>query len=1025
MPAIILRPSLVRDFNELKDFQSTCLTPKQLPKRNRARASRLILCCSVLILMAVSRLPLMAQSSIAATMTSPATGSILPGASATFSWTAGSGVSAYQLYVGTVWNQASNIYNSGSIEATSATVTGLPDNGVFVYVTLFSEINSVWQPTHYTFTASGSPTLAVLISPTSGSTLPGSSATFSWTPGSGVSCYSLYVGTTWIQADNLFASGGTTATSVTVNNLPTDGVIVYATLFSESNGVWHAVQYSFMASGTPVPPAMISPAPGSVLPGSPVTFSWSPGAGPTEYFLSVGTTGAGASNLVSSGVVYGTSFTVSSLPTSGTAVYATLSFEINGAWQAVHYTYIEASPALPTAVSCGNASMTGSGIDSCTVTLSGAAPGGGLAVNLLSSSSAVVLPAVVTVPAGASSAVFAAAVSAVGSAQTATLTATANGASTAFSLQLNAAIPTLSMSSSALSFGNVVVNTPAAQSLTFTSTGSVAVTINSATLAGTGFTMSGTSFPVTLSPNQAATLSVVFDPASAGTAAGTLAISSNSSTGASTAISLSGTGMATLSAISCGATSFTGPGSDSCTATLNTAAPSGGASVTLASSNSAVTVPASVTVAAGASSAPFTATVASVGTTQTATLSGSEGGASSTATLQLNAAASTLSLSAASVTFGNVTVNTAVSQTLTLSSTGNMPVTVNSAAPSGTGFTVSGASFPMTLNPSQTATLTVQFDPTAAGTATGTLTISSNSSTGALTAISLSGSGMAVVSALSCSDASITGSGSDSCTATLNTAAPAGGVSVALASSNSAVTLPASVTVPAGAASASFAATVSSVATAQTATLSASEGGASTTFSLQLNASIPTLTLSSASIGFGGVTLNTPETQSLTLTSSGNAAVTVSSATLSGAGFSLSPATFPITLNPGQAISLALEFDPSTAGAATGQLTIAGNSSTGATMVVNLTGTGNAPSYQVDLSWEAPSSPDDPIAGYNVYRATSGSTMYQLLNSSTDSGTSYVDTTVQAGLTYDYYVETIDDLGVASVPSSTIALAIT
>jgi hypothetical protein len=163
----------------------------------------------------------------------------------------------------------------------------------------------------------------------------------------------------------------------------------------------------------------------------------------------------------------------------------------------------------------------------------------------------------------------------------------------------------------------------------------------------------------------------------------------------------------------------------------------------------------------------------------------------------------------------------------------------------------------------------------------------------------------------------------------------------------------------------------------------------------------------------------------LTLTSSGNAAVTVNTATLSGAGFSLSPATFPITLNPGQDISLVLEFDPSTAGAATGQLTIDSNSSTGATTVVNLTGTGNAPSYEVNLSWDEPNSPDDSIAGYNIYRATSGSTMYQLLNSSTDSGTSFVDTSVQAGLTYDYYVETIDDLGVASVPSSTVALAIT
>ena len=41
---------------------------------------------------------------------------------------------------------------------------------------------------------------------------------------------------------------------------------------------------------------------------------------------------------------------------------------------------------------------------------------------------------------------------------------------------------------------------------------------------------------------------------------------------------------------------------------------------------------------------------------------------------------------------------------MTLSSTGTAPVTINSAALSGTGFTMSGATFPVTLNPTQSAT---------------------------------------------------------------------------------------------------------------------------------------------------------------------------------------------------------------------------------------------------------------------------------------------------------------------------------
>src|SRR5258708_801314 len=74
-----------------------------------------------------------------------------------------------------------------------------------------------------------------------------------------------------------------------------------------------------------------------------------------------------------------------------------------------------------------------------------------------------------------------------------------------------------------------------------------------------------------------------------------------------------------------------------------------------------------------------------------------------------------LSVSAASLSFGSVTVNTATTQSLTLTSTGTSPVTVSSAPISGTGFTIVGGSLPATLNPTQSMTLQVQFLPTVTG----------------------------------------------------------------------------------------------------------------------------------------------------------------------------------------------------------------------------------------------------------------------------------------------------------------------
>jgi Abnormal spindle-like microcephaly-assoc'd, ASPM-SPD-2-Hydin len=581
-----------------------------------------------------------------------------------------------------------------------------------------------------------------------------------------------------------------------------------------------------------------------------------------------------------------------------------------------------------------------------------------------------------------------------------------------------ALVPTLGASTASLAFGNDAVNTATAQTVTLSSTGTAAVTVSSASIAGSGFTVSGATFPLTLNPGQTAALSVQFDPTAAGAASGSLTLSSNSSSGSSTVVSLSGTGVPVLTGVSCANGSMTGAGTDSCTVSLNAAAATGGFAVSLASNNSAVTVPASVTVAAGSSSASFTATASAVSTATAVTLTANASGATQSFALQLSASVPTLTYSTVSISFGNVNVNSPVTQSVTLTSTGTASVTVSTATVAGTGFSLSGAALPITLAPKQTATLSVQFDPTAAGAASGSLTLSSNSSTGASTVVSLSGTGVPLLTAVSCVNGSMTGAGTDSCTVSLNVAAATGGFAVSLASSNTAVTVPASVTVAAGSSSASFTATASAVSTATAVTLTATASGATQSFALQLNVGVPTLTVSAASIAFGDVNVNSPATQSVTLTSTGTASVTVSTATVAGTGFSLSGATLPITLAPNQTATLSVEFDPTSAASETGTLTIASNSSTNPTDVVSLSGTGEATAYEVTVTWTAPSGSSNPVTGYNVYRAPSGSTSYQQINPTLLTETTYTDTSVQDGLTYDYIVESVDAEGNDSVPSN-------
>jgi hypothetical protein len=86
--------------------------------------------------------------------------------------------------------------------------------------------------------------------------------------------------------------------------------------------------------------------------------------------------------------------------------------------------------------------------------------------------------------------------------------------------------------------------------------------------------------------------------------------------------------------------------------------------------------------------------------------------------------------------------------------------------------------------------------------------------------------------------------------------------------------------------------------------------------------------------------------------------------------------------------------------------------------------TAGTPLHQVDLSWNAPSSSPDPVAGYNVYRSSDGGNTYQLVNSAVDTATAYEDTIVLSGQAYNYYVTSVDASGVESVPSNTIGVTI-
>lgn len=184
----------------------------------------------------------------AGTLTSPTPGSTLTGSTVTFQWSAGSGASAYWLDVGSVAG-GNQYYQSGNLgNVLSTTVSGLPTDGSTVYVTLYSSVSGQWVANSYTFTAfNASSGLAQMQTPIPGSTLSGSSATFTWSAGSGATAYWLDIGNV-AGGNQYFQSGNLgTVTSVTVNSLPANGSTIYVTLYSYIGGQWLNNQYSYVS----------------------------------------------------------------------------------------------------------------------------------------------------------------------------------------------------------------------------------------------------------------------------------------------------------------------------------------------------------------------------------------------------------------------------------------------------------------------------------------------------------------------------------------------------------------------------------------------------------------------------------------------------------------------------------------------------------------------------------------------------------------------------------------------------------
>ena len=311
-----------------------------------------------------ARLPAQNSTYTPATITSPASGSVLNDSTITFSWsgassTTGYGITGYRVQLittGFAGIQVTAIDQSAAAWDSSATISGLPADCSTITVRLITEFNSQygaqWYSHDNTYIAAGPNAMATMVSPAPGSVLGGASALFRWTASASSSAggYQLNVGTTPGGGD-LFSNKLTKATDQTVNGLPTNGTPIYVRLSTLLGGVWANNDYSYVAAGgltgsgaklqqgtapsitPPIIPGgttqpaggsggtatkavISSPTPGTTLGGSTVTFTWNAVSGASAYSLAVGT-GPTDAKFFDQNIGLATSQTVTGLPTDG------------------------------------------------------------------------------------------------------------------------------------------------------------------------------------------------------------------------------------------------------------------------------------------------------------------------------------------------------------------------------------------------------------------------------------------------------------------------------------------------------------------------------------------------------------------------------------------------------------------------------------------------------------------------------------------------------------------------------------
>ena len=484
----------------------------------------------------------------------------------------------------------------------------------------------------------------------------------------------------------------------------------------------------------------------------------------------------------------------------------------------------------------------------------------------------------------------------------------------------------------------------ATQSVSVTNTGTATVNISQVTISGAGFTVVGANASTSVPVGQSATVQVQFAPTSLGAVTGSLTVISDASN-SPLAITLTGTGMQPTLTISPSSLNFSnvvvGQTSTQTVALTN----SGNANLVLNLATisgpgfgmSSLGLP--KTIAAGQSlsvSVQFTPT-STTGASGSIVFTDNTPTSPQTLTMTGSAlvAGSTLTPNPGSFNFGNVVVASTSTQPITLTNSGTATITINTVGASGPGFNVSGISAGQTIAAGGTASLTAKFAPTAAGTVSGNITITTNA-TNPTMSIPLSGTGtqgtlVANPASIAFGNRLVGSSGTVPVTLTNSGTAPISITATSITGTSFTMAGLAPQTINPGLTSTftvKFAPT-STAGVSGSVSITSNAPGSPLTINLTGSgtATQAQMTISPSLLAFNNVNAGSSTTQNVTLTNGGNATLNITAVGIAGPGYIMN-LTAPTTINAGTSKIFTVTFAPTAASSAPGTISITSNAPT-------------------------------------------------------------------------------------------------